>query len=74
MVKLLSRRLFANCSALGIEPTDLEEGGIHQKINQDRGCVVYPFNNSRDEALFLVLDGHGEHGDKVSDFVMKQVR
>ena len=47
--------------------------GIHGKINQDRGCVVYPYNGMADEGLFCVMDGHGEHGDKVSEFVMRQV-
>lgn len=60
-------------SCHGIEPSDEEEDGIHAKINQDRGCIVYPYNNKRNEALFMVLDGHGEQGDKVSEFVMRQV-
>jgi serine/threonine protein phosphatase PrpC len=60
-------------SCHGIEPAPDEEDGIHEKINQDRGCVVYPYNNHRNEALFIVLDGHGEHGDKVSEFVMRQI-
>lgn len=60
-------------SCHGIEPSPDEEDGIHEKINQDRGCVVYPYNNKRNEALFMVLDGHGEQGDKVSEFVMRQV-
>lgn len=58
-------------SCHGIEPGDNDE--IHDKINQDRGCVVYPYNSSMTEALFIVLDGHGEQGDKVSEFVMRQV-
>ena len=45
----------------------------HDKINQDRGCVVYPFVKNPTEALFLVLDGHGEQGDKISEFVMRQI-
>lgn len=60
-------------SCHGIEPSDQEEDGIHEKINQDRGCVVYPYNSKRNEALFMVMDGHGEQGDKVSEFVMRQV-
>ena len=60
-------------SCHGIEPSDEDETGIHDKINQDRGCVVYPYNSSTTEALFLALDGHGEQGDKVSEFVMRQV-
>ncbi len=45
----------------------------HDKINQDRGCVVYPFKKHEKEAIFLVLDGHGEQGDKISEFVMRQL-
>jgi hypothetical protein len=37
------------------------------------GCVVYPYRSSEDEALFMVLDGHGEQGDRISEFVMRQV-
>jgi hypothetical protein len=48
--------------------------GIHQKTNQDRGCVVYPYNGSDHEALLMVLDGHGEQGDRVSEFAMRSVR
>jgi hypothetical protein len=60
-------------SCHGIEPAPDEVDGIHEKINQDRGCVVYPYNGSKQEVLFMVLDGHGEQGDKVSEFVMRQV-
>lgn len=61
-------------SCHGIEPGSDEEGGIHEKINQDRACVVCPYNSKRNEALFMVLDGHGSEGDKVSEFVMRQVQ
>lgn len=47
--------------------------GISQKINQDRGCVVYPYHRSNEEALFMVLDGHGPQGDLVAEFVMRQI-
>jgi protein phosphatase PTC2/3 len=71
----------------GVEPEyiDDEDGPIceddddscgpapHDKINQDRGCVVYPFVKKEKEAVFLVLDGHGEQGDKISEFVMRQL-
>ena len=52
---------------------DDTSGKIHQKTNQDRGCVVYPFNSSTSDALFLVLDGHGDQGDRVAEFAMRQV-
>ena len=61
-------------SCHGIEPGHDDEELIHEKINQDRGCVVCPYNSKRNEALFMVLDGHGSEGDKVSEFVMRQVR
>lgn len=61
-------------SCHGIEPSLDDTETIHEKINQDRGCIVYPYNSKKNEALFMVLDGHGEHGDKVSEFVMRQVR
>ena len=36
--------------------------------------MVYPYRSSEEEALFMVLDGHGEQGDRISEFVMRQVR
>jgi len=59
-------------SCHGIEPAN-NPSGVHDKINQDRGCYVYPFNNSDDEILFMALDGHGQEGDKVSEFAMQQI-
>lgn len=50
-----------------------EEVPPHDKINQDRGCVVFPFGKSNKQALFVVMDGHGEQGDAVSEFVMRQL-
>mmetsp|Transcript_4041 Transcript_4041/g.6265 ORF Transcript_4041/g.6265 Transcript_4041/m.6265 type:complete len:564 (+) Transcript_4041:52-1743(+) len=60
------------------EPEDEDDSGdeykgIVQKTNQDRGCVVYPYNNSTREALFMCLDGHGEQGDRVSEFAMRNI-
>ena len=44
------------------------------KINQDRGCVCFPLRKgSADETLLMVLDGHGEHGDKVSEYIMREI-
>lgn len=63
---------FGSFSCHGIEPADYGYG-IHEKINQDRGCVVYPFNHSDADLLFLVLDGHGEFGDHVAEFAMQQI-
>ena len=46
-------------SCHGVEPSfdDDEEGAVMAKINQDRGCVVYPFNEDNQQALFCVFDG-----------------
>eukprot|EP01038_Epipyxis_sp_PR26KG_P007468 gene7468-10179_t len=43
------------------------------KINQDRACIVHPYNSNKNEYLFVVLDGHGSDGEKVSEFAMRQV-
>ena len=61
---------------VGIEPGEDEDGEeiIHDKINQDRGCVVCPYRSKPEESLFMVLDGHGEQGDRISEFVMRQVQ
>jgi hypothetical protein len=71
-----SNDLVGTFSCHGIEPeydNDDEEVGVLQKINQGRGCVVYPFNKSRAQALFLVMDGHGSEGNRVSEYVMRKV-
>lgn len=62
-------------SCHGVEPSKDadDEDGIHEKINQDRGCIVHPFRGSPNETLFMVLDGHGEQGDRISEFVMRQI-
>ena len=41
----------------------------HDKINQDCACVAYPCNADEEAALFVVLDGHGDLGDVVSNEV-----
>ncbi|CAN0246362.1 unnamed protein product [Hapterophycus canaliculatus] len=65
-------------SCHGVEPSyniaGGEDDGVTAKINQDRGCVVYPFNEDAKHALFSVFDGHGEHGDVVSHFVMHELQ
>ena len=48
-------------SCHGVEPCP-PFGEVCAKVNQDRGCVVYPFGmegQSYDQALFCVYDGHG---------------
>ena len=68
-----SEQLMGTFSCHGFEPSDDAIDGIQQKINQDRGCVAYPFNSKPTEALFLVLDGHGAEGDRVAEFAMRQI-
>jgi serine/threonine protein phosphatase PrpC len=43
------------------------------KINQDRGCIAWPFNGSYSEALLAIFDGHGEHGEKVSEMCVTEL-
>ena len=63
-------------SCHGVEP-GMRQGETSAKINQDRGCVVYPFGmagKDYEQALFCVYDGHGALGDKVSHYVMNNVQ
>ena len=46
-------------SCHGIEPSYESNGDAVSKINQDRGCMVYPFAGNDRQALFCVFDGHG---------------
>jgi len=61
-------------SCHGIEPGRFE-GEQKAKINQDRGGVKYPFGECEgyERALFMVFDGHGAVGDKVSEYVVNTV-
>ena len=56
-------------SAHGIEPGEDEDAPI-AKINQDCGCVCYPFAEDPELALMVVMDGHGPQGEKVSQTLM----
>lgn len=60
-------------SCHGIEPSYLDTRPFVAKINQDRGICVYPFAGHERMALFAVFDGHGEQGDKVSEFCMYEI-
>lgn len=64
-------------SCHGVEP-GMRQGETSAKINQDRGCVCYPFgmegNVPYQQALFCVYDGHGALGDRVSHFVMNKIQ
>ena len=50
------------------------DSGAVSKINQDRGCVVFPFGGQERQALFCCFDGHGEKGDVVSNMVMNEIQ
>ena len=43
------------------------------KINQDCACIVYPCAGDERSALFVVLDGHGDKGDVVSQELLHQL-
>lgn len=63
-------------SCHGVEP-GMRQGETSAKINQDRGCVCYPFGPEgcqKTMALFCVFDGHGACGDKVSHYAMNQIQ
>ena len=67
-------------SCHGVEPGH-RAGETSAKINQDRGCIVFPFGNEsaypagvKSQAFFCVYDGHGANGDKVSHFVMNKLQ
>ena len=64
-------------SCHGVEPGHAV-GETHAKINQDRGCIISPLQPDTPSAtlvmaLFCVFDGHGQFGDKVSEFVTNLV-
>ncbi len=61
-------------SCHGVEPCCYELEGVAAKINQDRGCVVFPFANNENQVLFAVLDGHGEYGDLISNYTMMELK
>ncbi|CAM9123953.1 unnamed protein product, partial [Phaeothamnion confervicola] len=60
-------------SCHGMEPSWDDSDAVCAKINQDRGCVVYPFLGKQDVALFCVFDGHGERGDAISNYAMNEM-
>lgn len=67
-------RLVGTFSCHGIEPShSFDVNSFVAKTNQDRGAVVYPFVGDSSQAMFMVFDGHGELGDKVSEFCMYEI-
>mmetsp|Transcript_20689 Transcript_20689/g.50869 ORF Transcript_20689/g.50869 Transcript_20689/m.50869 type:complete len:374 (-) Transcript_20689:623-1744(-) len=59
-------------SCHGVEPGN-RQGESHAKINQDRGGINFPYGPGSKYVLFMVFDGHGANGDKVSQFVVTSV-
>lgn len=51
----------------GIKPAGPFNGAT-AKINQDRGLISYPLCNNAHQMLLAVYDGHGLHGELVSEF------
>jgi len=44
------------------------------KVNQDRALIAYKVKKDPTMSIFGVMDGHGEYGHLVSDFVMKNLK
>ena len=51
-----------------------DDGQLIVKINQDRGCACSRHVDGTNVALFCVFDGHGQHGEHVSEFVMTRAQ
>ena len=51
-----------------------ENGTPAVKINQDRGCACSRHHEGVNVAMFCVCDGHGPHGECVSEFVMTRMQ
>jgi protein phosphatase 2C family protein 2/3 len=41
-----------------------------QKINQDRGHIIYPYDSDSQTALFGTYDGHGAKGELLAEYTM----
>ena len=77
-----SGRTSSRRNSRGSAPFDRSRIGVHTKhglrpgprgqsaakINQDRGVVCWPYNNSFNQALLCIFDGHGRNGEKVSEY------
>jgi len=59
-------------SCHGVEP-GIRQGETTAKINQDRGGMVYPLAENPNMAMFMVFDGHGANGDKVSQYTIQNI-
>lgn len=61
-------------SCHGVEPSRDGSSTVCDKINQDRGGVIFPFAGHPRQALFCVFDGHGEYGDVISQTAMHELQ
>ena len=72
-----SRGLVSAFSCHGIEPAPLLrrdiDPGAQDKINQDCATICHPYCADPNCALFTVMDGHGRHGEVVSNAAMEFV-
>lgn len=59
----------------GIAPVPTRMAGSisKAKINQDRGMCCFPFNGTHNQALLCVFDGHGQAGERVSEWCTQQL-
>ena len=57
----------------GIAPARSANATSKAKINQDRGCVCWPFNGSHNQALLCIFDGHGMQGEKLSEWCVQEI-
>ncbi|CAM9501980.1 unnamed protein product [Ectocarpus sp. 6 AP-2014] len=49
------------------------EGRVIYKVNQDRGLISHPSLNRAKHTVFGVFDGHGENGEHVAAYTMREV-
>ncbi|CAM9699077.1 unnamed protein product, partial [Scytosiphon promiscuus] len=49
------------------------EGRVVYKVNQDRGLISHPSLNRAKHTIFGVFDGHGENGEHVAAYTMREV-
>ena len=67
------RHIVGTYSCHGVEPSR-DGSKVCDKINQDRGGVIFPFAGHPRQALFCVFDGHGEFGDVISQTAMHELQ
>ena len=48
----------------------LTKKGHHSHANQDSGLVCWPFNDTHEQALLCIFDGHGKESERVSSWAV----